>query len=91
MIKVSWDWAIAGYCSFSIFLVIVIWIFYNYKKHLELNVNGGKLLQCNFCMHVFYYHREAPIMTCPLCKSLIQVAEEKKGKERNGQENAEEP
>lgn len=53
MLKVSFSSAIAVYLSFSIFLVFVLWIFYNYRRNGIFN-ETKYLQQCPFCTHVFF-------------------------------------
>ena len=74
MIKINLIAAIAMVISFSLILVFVWQVFYNYPwKKLSTDES---LEQCPFCTHVFYlYMNKGSIWVCPQCKSLVQKEE----------------
>jgi len=74
MIKIEITSAVALFLSFSIFLVIVVWIFYNCNKKEQNPINDATYLeQCRFCAHVFFNYLDKEIVICPLCKSYIET------------------
>ena len=85
MIKIDFTSAISVYLSLSIFLVFILWIFYNHRRNGILN-ETKYLQQCPYCAYMFFnYASEKPAkiqntqesgdqsrpMTCPRCKSYI--------------------
>jgi len=74
MIKIEITLAEALFLSVSIFLVIIVWIFYNYNKKEKNIINDAmNLEQCRFCAHVFFNYLDNDIVICPLCKSYIET------------------
>jgi len=53
MIKIDFSSAISVYLSFSIFLVFILWIFYNYHKSGIFN-ETKYLQQCPYCTYMFF-------------------------------------
>lgn len=53
MIKIDFSSAISIYLSFSIFLVFILWVFYNYRKGGILN-ETKYLQQCPYCTYMFF-------------------------------------
>ena len=53
MIKIDFSSAVSVYLSFSIFLVFVVWIFYNRNRDITLN-ETKYLRQCPYCTYVFF-------------------------------------
>ena len=81
MIKIDFSSAIAIYLSFSIFLVFVLWIFYNYKKNDIIN-ETQYLRQCPYCTYMFFnYTSETP--------PKAQKIKEKEGDFRSKETNIE--
>jgi len=80
MITIELDTAIAVYNCFAVFLVLTVWVFYNYKKNTDIGSDQQHLQQCSFCMHVFFNYQNKEIIVCPLCKSFIHA--DKKREER---------
>jgi hypothetical protein len=74
MIRIEITFAVALYISLSIFLVIILWIFYNCtKKEQTLMSDATHLEQCRYCAHVFFNYLDKEIVVCPLCKSYIET------------------
>ena len=53
MIKINFSSAISVYLCFSIFLVFIFWIFYNYRRNGILN-EAKYLQQCPYCTYIFF-------------------------------------
>jgi len=53
MIKIDFSSAISIYLCFSIFLVFIIWVFYNYRKGSIIN-ETKYLQQCPYCTYMFF-------------------------------------
>ena len=53
MIKIDFSSAVSIYLSFSIFLVFILWVFYNYRKGGILN-ETKYLQQCPYCTYMFF-------------------------------------
>jgi len=53
MIKIDFSSAISVYLCLSIFLVFILWIFYNYRKGGILN-ETKYLQQCPYCTYMFF-------------------------------------
>ncbi|HLF18498.1 MAG TPA: hypothetical protein VI749_06340 [Candidatus Omnitrophota bacterium] len=73
MIKIDLILAVAIYCSLSILLVFVLWVFYNYNKEKLIGNDSLHLEQCNFCTHIFFNYLDKEIVICPLCKSYVHT------------------
>jgi len=56
MIKINFSSAISIYLCFSIFLVFVLWVFYNYYRNGILN-ETKYLQQCPYCTYVFFDYK----------------------------------
>jgi len=72
MIKVQFTEAIAIYLCFSIVLVFIVWMSYNYRERSLLN-HPRFLRQCHYCTYIFFYYRESGSVICPRCKSYLNV------------------
>ena len=70
MIEIQLNWAISIYLSVAIFLVLTLWIFYNYGTEEDYQ-EIDQLTQCTFCGHMFFNYRNTDIISCPLCKSYL--------------------
>jgi len=70
MIIIDFVVAISIFLSFSIILVLSLWIFYNYKEGNELN-EIQHLQQCVYCTYVFFNYKQTELQICPRCKSYI--------------------
>ena len=57
MLKINFSSAIAAYLCLSIFLVFIMWIFYNYHRDGILN-ETKYLQQCPFCTYLFFDYRQ---------------------------------
>ena len=63
MIKIDFSSAISIYLCFSIFLVFILWVFYNYRKGGIFN-ETKYLQQCPYCTYMFFnYTSEASTKT----------------------------
>jgi len=58
MIKIDFSSAISVYLCFSIFLVFILWVFYNYSKGGILN-ETKYLQQCPYCTYMFFNYTSA--------------------------------
>jgi len=58
MIKIDFSSAISIYLCFSIFLVFMLWVFYNYHKGGILN-ETKYLQQCPYCTYMFFNYTSA--------------------------------
>ncbi len=72
MIKIDLNFAIAVYLCFSISLVFVLWVFYNYYK-VSVEMETSHLLQCPVCTHIFMSFEEQELYKCPQCHSYINA------------------
>lgn len=57
MLRITFSSAIAVYLCFSIFLVLILWIFYNYRRSGILN-ETKYLQQCPYCTYLFFDYRQ---------------------------------
>lgn len=65
------------YLCVSIFLVFILWIFYNYRKNGILN-ETKYLQQCPYCTHIFFnYASEVTPATQNVTENKAEVLEEK--------------
>ena len=58
MIKIDFSSAVSIYLCFSIFLVFILWVFYNYRKGGILN-ETKYLQQCPYCTYMFFNYTSA--------------------------------
>jgi len=70
MIVIDFVVAISIFLSFSLILVLTLWIFYNYKEGNDLN-ELQHLQQCTYCTYVFFNYKQTELQICPRCKSYI--------------------
>lgn len=79
MIHIEFSQAVSLLISSVISLVLVFWMFYNYKEE------GTKeelkyIQQCPYCTHVFLnYKLSGQLQKCPNCKSYIEIKHKETG------------
>lgn len=78
MIKIDIAAAVSIYLCLSIFLVFLLWIFYNFR---EPSAKGktDHLRQCPYCTHVFFNDKAEGVAVCPQCQSYISLEEPSRG------------
>jgi len=76
MIKIDFSSAISIYLCLSIFLVFILWIFYNYRRDGILN-ETKYLQQCPYCTYMFFnYALETSPKVQDIKKSGVDASEE---------------
>ena len=73
MIKIDFSLAISLYLFFTVLLVTVLWISYNWSKDHALSSETKHIEQCPYCTHVFFNYRQTKIPVCPRCKSYLEI------------------
>lgn len=73
MIKINIVTAISIYLCFSLSIVFILWIFYNYRKSGMFN-KTDYLQQCPYCTFIFFNYKKTDIQICPQCKSYLTVS-----------------
>jgi len=53
MIRIDFSSAISAYLCFSIFLVFILWVFYNQRKG-DITNETKYLQQCPYCTYMFF-------------------------------------
>ncbi len=73
MIQVDIVLAIAVLLSFSLAVVFVLWIFYNFRGGKERTTADSvdQVQQCPYCTYVFVNDEQGEVLMCPRCKSYI--------------------
>ena len=72
MIVMDFSWAVALYVVGWLGVVLIPWLFYNYKETRPVKEAPDDIRQCPFCTGVFFVYADQDICTCPACGSYIQ-------------------
>jgi len=82
MIKINFSSAISIYLCFSIILVFIAWVFYNYRKD-GISSETKDLQQCPYCTYIFFNHAPRKSLEKPYnAGDQSQIADEIEGKSR---------
>lgn len=73
MIKIDFIIAISLYLFLSILLVITSWMFYNWKEETDMVYDVKYMVQCPYCVYLFFDYYELNLKMCPNCKSYFTV------------------
>lgn len=74
MIRVDIVLAISIYLCFSLCLVFILWVFYNFSgRRTSVSDETNDLQQCPYCTYVFRNYQKGEVYICPQCKSYIAV------------------
>ena len=71
MIKIDLCSAMAFYLFSFLFLVLGLWIFYNYPRKVKRAPDSKFAEQCPYCTYLFFDFHTAQVKICPRCKSYI--------------------
>jgi uncharacterized paraquat-inducible protein A len=81
MIKINFSLAIAVFLSLSLFLVFILWIFYNFRRTYIGN-ETKYLQQCPYCTYIFFQYGPGQpgkepggdqMIACPRCQSYLKT------------------
>ncbi len=72
MINIDFSTAVAIFLTFTLLIVFIPWIFYNYFRKEDWDYESPYVKQCPYCTYIFFHYDPAQFVTCPRCHSLIQ-------------------
>lgn len=75
MIRIELDVLLAVLLTMPIFVVFFLALFYTSDRTGNIADQFTSVHQCPYCAVVFRRNNEALVITCPQCKSIIEIEE----------------
>lgn len=73
MIRLEFSTAVALYLSFSVIIILILWIAFEYRKEGKKFTSGGRFIwHCSICDNTYVDSKHENISQCPRCGSYVE-------------------
>lgn len=71
MIKLDFSLAVTILLLIPLVLVFGLWIFYNFYRKQDWDLETAYFHQCPYCTFIFFDYQSKAVKSCPRCHSLV--------------------